>query len=741
MRQAARPATVYPGAPAELAGAYRDHYEIMQQRFDGRMRQRFLSDHEFASDSLSLMPLTLVGAKQSNRLLRDIWPDLPIQSVAGGFRFRGESYLDSTDVLYLMYPNPRNRRMLLSILTGNSDAAILRQQSQPNRFYNRLGDYAVFREGRAIAFGFFQDRGSHAWDPQAAQAYDLLREQKAVMSSEHFSFITHGKTLSTGEVEKLAQREERSLQNLLACLRINPSPAMPKLTIHLWDSLEEKGLFTGETRLAHTDESRHDVHLAYTEDLRGDDFAEEAKWFIGHVVGQTLSPAMKEGLAVAMTDHWRGVGYASWAARLVQTGNAPPLSEILQAEVWAAESEVVRQPLLGSFAEFLIGRWGAEDFLGAYRGWPESGFPGKMPNEESPEKIVVEWEKYLRSQPAVSLRHQQPPGFSADDFHRGFCYAHEGYQIRNGYLGSLSQQSLTKLADLHVDAISVTPFGYLRTPNQPDFLRRSSNARSENDESLVQAKLFAERLGMRVMLKPHILMMGGDWGWPGAVKMESQKDWEIFFNRYARWMLHYAMLAEIYDFESLCIGVELVQASQQHEQRWREMIKRWRGIYSGPMFYAANWGEEFEKLPFWDALDAIGLNCYYPLAEKENPTDNELLAGAQRIVEKIDVVARKFRKPVVVSEIGFTSSAQSWLRPHDDRVGAPLDLEAQRRCYDVMLRALWGKSWLAGIYWWKWPTMLEDGGADDDNFTPNGKPAAEVIARWYRKEPPSRAAP
>lgn len=61
----------------------------------------------------------------------------------------------------------------------------------------------------------------------------------------------------------------------------------------------------------------------------------------------------------------------------------------------------------------------------------------------------------------------------------------------------------------------------------------------------------------------------------------------------------------------------------------------------------------------------------------------------------------------------------------------PLDLEAQRRCYEAVFRALWGRPWLAGIYWWKWPTTLDDGGMDDDGFTPNGKLAAAVVAKWY----------
>ncbi|MGH9321050.1 MAG: hypothetical protein ACRD21_09275 [Vicinamibacteria bacterium] len=40
--------------------------------------------------------------------------------------------------------------------------------------------------------------------------------------------------------------------------------------------------------------------------------------------------------------------------------------------------------------------------------------------------------------------------------------------------------------------------------------------------------------------------------------------------------------------------------------------------------------------------------------------------------------------------------------------------------------------WIRGIYGWKWPTDLDLGGSDPSGFTPNGKPAEEVLHRWYR---------
>ena len=57
-------------------------------------------------------------------------------------------------------------------------------------------------------------------------------------------------------------------------------------------------------------------------------------------------------------------------------------------------------------------------------------------------------------------------------------------------------------------------------------------------------------------------------------------------------------------------------------------------------------GPEFETLRFWDALDYIGLNNYYPLPE-------DLATDA--IVARVESVQRKFRKPVIFPEAGFAS--------------------------------------------------------------------------------------
>ena len=155
-----------------------------------------------------------------------------------------------------------------------------------------------------------------------------------------------------------------------------------------------------------------------------------------------------------------------------------------------------------------------------------------------------------------------------------------------------------------------------------------------------------------------------------------------------------------------------------------------RTLYDGPLTYAANWGEEFERIGFWDALDYAGLDCYYPLDADPTASDKGLIEGARLAALRAERVARRAARPVILTEVGFPALAGAWVSPHDDRTGRPIDPEAQARGYRAIFAAFWERPWLAGLYWWKWPTTPE-GQARDPLFSPRGRPAERVLSDWY----------
>lgn len=91
--------------------------------------------------------------------------------------------------------------------------------------------------------------------------------------------------------------------------------------------------------------------------------------------------------------------------------------------------------------------------------------------------------------------------------------------------------------------------------------------------------------------------------------------------------------------------------------------------------------------------------------------------------------ARRHRKPVLFTEVGFAASAAAAIEPWKEE-NAPLDPAMQARCYEVIFQSFTGKRWLAGLHWWKWPSHGW-GSAEDPTFSPLGKPALGVPERWY----------
>jgi hypothetical protein len=184
-----------------------------------------------------------------------------------------------------------------------------------------------------------------------------------------------------------------------------------------------------------------------------------------------------------------------------------------------------------------------------------------------------------------------------------------------------------------------------------------------------------------------------------------------------------------------CAGVEFVHTTRTHPEAWRILIRDLRQLYSGPVTYAANWGEEFEKLAFADELDAVGINCYYPLAATDSATDTELRAAFDKVCDMIGAQATRWNKPILFTEIGFRSIVSPWKHPHAEPENDRVNHAHQARCYQVVTDALQGRDWCRGIYWWKWPSYLGYTAEDPQCYAPLGKPAEGIISAFYQQIP------
>jgi hypothetical protein len=313
---------------------------------------------------------------------------------------------------------------------------------------------------------------------------------------------------------------------------------------------------------------------------------------------------------------------------------------------------------------------------------------------------------------------------SLPDFQRGVTLAHEGFRTNEGYGSEASFRQLARLKELGTNSVTLVPYGFTRAPEETDVRWTGTD---ETDDRVARTIREARRLGLASVLKPQLWARGR---WTGDIAFVDDDAFRLWISSYREFMLHYARLAETERADLLVIGTELGGVTI-HEAEWRALIREVRQVYRGPLTYAANWGREFETLAFWDELDFLGVNFYYPLAAPgEQPR-----AGSPRLRElgrTLKEMSRKHRKPVLFTEVGYAASATAAAEPWKEET-APLDPAMQARCYEVVFEAFYREPWLAGMHWWKWPSHGR-GSAEDPSFSPLGKPALGVLERWYGKE-------
>ena len=219
----------------------------------------------------------------------------------------------------------------------------------------------------------------------------------------------------------------------------------------------------------------------------------------------------------------------------------------------------------------------------------------------------------------------------------------------------------------------------------------------------------AHARGMKVMIKPHLAYWGGPFSWRGAITFTNDADLDRFFRSYRAWMV--AMASIVAEADALCVGTELGGLSA-HEARWREVIAAVDAVYPGPMTYAANW-DEVGRVAFWDALDVIGVQAYFPVLPDATPgripSDGELDAGWDRILADLRRTAEAADKHVVFTEVGYDSSASAAISPWASGSGPNGDA-LQAACTRAALRAIDREPTVIGAFLWKWfPGEVQSG--------------------------------
>jgi len=292
-----------------------------------------------------------------------------------------------------------------------------------------------------------------------------------------------------------------------------------------------------------------------------------------------------------------------------------------------------------------------------------------------------------------------------------------------------SDESIASMAKIGVNFVAIVTTWYQDAYNSTEM---KANDRTPSDSSIRHAIATAHEQNMFVMLKPHIDLIDESGASRSDIGFQSDEDWDTWFSNYEKFIVYYARMAEAEHVEMLCIGTELTFAASRSEEWRNRIIPKVRKAFSGRITYAANW-DDYADVTFWDRLDYVGIDAYFPLADGANPDIDEIRDGWRKWAGEITEWQSTVNKPVIFTECGYASVDIAASKPWEESTLGSANPGLQTDCYRVMFEELWDKNWFFGVYWWNWNTYEGSGGPDNKGFTPQNKPAEELIKEWYAK--------
>lgn len=308
-------------------------------------------------------------------------------------------------------------------------------------------------------------------------------------------------------------------------------------------------------------------------------------------------------------------------------------------------------------------------------------------------------------------------------------------------LGSASfQQSMQKLRATGATSVALVIPLYQSNIYSTDI---GPGWNTPTDASLAAGIDYLHSLGFSVMLKPHLDPYDGSWR--AYINPSDRTTW---FANYGNQLVHLAQIAAQHHVELISLGTELVsmatyQVNGSNTQNWYDLIARVRAVYSGALTYTANstnnnsdpFENEKKFIGFWSALDYAGLSAYYTISTGDNSIPS--LEGSWDYWNKNDIQAfsQSIGKPILFSELGYRSVSGAHTAPWNWSMGGSPDMTEQSNDYHALFEYWNAYSYMHGVYLWYWSTDPNAGGTGSTDYTPQNKPAEQVMTQWFTAAP------
>jgi hypothetical protein len=478
------------------------------------------------------------------------------------------------------------------------------------------------------------------------------------------------------------------LQTRMSRFSVGSSGAVRRLSVRVFPTIEEMAVAEGDSRFVTYSRRGGEVtvHVAADApdlpDLVAPAFA-SAAFLAGHPEAGKL-PLLLAGYDAWRAGRWWGRTPAQWGALLAAADLWVPAGELTAAgERGASDLLLVGEAaaILEAWAS-LDGREAVERALGSGR--------------VEIERLAVASVRAAREPLEQPVRRKLPREFLRGDF---------------------------------ISAISVMPYAFQRRASTPEIGLPSHEPHEENEEAILRVIQDGKGRGMFVLVKPQIWLWRG---FTGDIAMADETAWKAWFRQYRRFLVGNAVVSEAGGADLFDVGVELC-STESHEKEWRFLIAAVRAATSAPLLYFCNWARGAAKVPFWDALDGVGVDFYDPLSSSWSAGDEDLVRGAREAARPLGLLAERLGKYVYLTEVGFPSVAAAWVTPNEEAPRRPFSNRDPARAARAIFEVFGRSAWCRGLFWWKVFSSGRPAEADQKTFNILGRPIEATIREGYRR--------
>jgi hypothetical protein len=309
-----------------------------------------------------------------------------------------------------------------------------------------------------------------------------------------------------------------------------------------------------------------------------------------------------------------------------------------------------------------------------------------------------------------------------------------GYHPGVGYGSPAFGRMLDECRRDGAEWISITPFGRVGSLEGLGVDPTFETPFEKNRDDVRKAIAMAHARGLRVFLVPHLWVESGEWR--ALISPKTDAGWNAWVRSYGDFVRGWARVAAESNAEMFSAGVELRSwVTSGHAPSFSALIADIRKIYPGLVTYSANWDDVEDTVILGD-LDVIGINAFYPLADHAGARFDELLEGARRVRARVEKLADAWRKPVLFTEIGYTTRPDPAHRPWewpDKMTGVRVDERAQALAYAALLAPFLDEPRFMGFFVWRVYADPNDVSQEPEwGFSPRGKLAGDVVRAAFR---------